>query len=90
MVRLLVTGPRGQLGRDVVAAATAAGDEVVATDSRHLDVTDRGRRARSDHVGPAARRRQLRGLEEVDACESDPDKAFSANALVGALARRGL
>ncbi len=41
-MRLLVTGAGGQLGRDVVATATAAGDEVAGADHATLDVTDRG------------------------------------------------
>ncbi len=81
MVRLLVTGAGGQLGRDVVAAATAAGDEVVATDSQRLDVTDR------DAVLGAITSIRPQAVVNcaawtaVDACESDPDRAFRANAL---------
>ena len=40
-MKVLVTGAAGQLGADVVATCLAAGDDVVATDRRTLDVTDR-------------------------------------------------
>jgi dTDP-4-dehydrorhamnose reductase len=80
-VRLLVTGAGGQLGRDVVAAATAAGDEVAACDHATLDVTDRDAVLgaitswRPHAVVHAA------AWTAVDACEQDPERAFTANAL---------
>jgi len=40
-VRVLVTGARGQLGRDLVDACERAGDDVIATDRSILDITDR-------------------------------------------------
>ena len=81
MVRLLVTGAGGQLGRDVVAAATAAGDEVVATDSQRLDVTDRDAVLGAiSSIRPQAVV-NCAAWTAVDVCESDPDRAFRANAL---------
>lgn len=80
-MRLLVTGAGGQLGRDVVACATAVGDEVLGLDHASLDVTDRGAVLgavttwRPDCVVHAA------AWTAVDACESDPDRAFAANGL---------
>ncbi|HET9258077.1 MAG TPA: dTDP-4-dehydrorhamnose reductase [Pseudonocardiaceae bacterium] len=51
---LLITGARGQLGRDVVAAATRAGiPRIHALGSAELDVTDPA--AVFDHVSVAAR-----------------------------------
>ncbi|MGZ8632881.1 MAG: sugar nucleotide-binding protein, partial [Solirubrobacteraceae bacterium] len=38
-MRLLVTGAAGMLGRDVVAAAEAAGHDVIALSRRDLDLT---------------------------------------------------
>ena len=80
-VRLLVTGAGGQLGHDVVAASTAAGDDVVGADHATLDVTDRDAVLgavtswRPDAVVHCA------AWTAVDACEGDPERAFAANAL---------
>jgi dTDP-4-dehydrorhamnose reductase len=80
-MRVLVTGAGGQLGHDVVAAATAAGDEVVGCDHARLDVTDRDAvlgaitTVRPDAVVHCA------AWTAVDACEGDPARAFTANAL---------
>jgi dTDP-4-dehydrorhamnose reductase len=80
-VKVLVTGAGGQLGWDVAAACSAAGDEVIAASHSSLDVGDR------DAVYQA-----ILGLAPdvvvhcgawtaVDACESDPDRAYRVNAL---------
>ena len=80
-MRLLVTGAGGQLGHDVAAAAAVAGDDVAACDRGRLDVTDRDAVLgaittwRPDAVVHCA------AWTAVDACESDPDRAFAANAL---------
>ena len=82
---LLVTGGRGQLGADLVAAAARAGiAEVRPPGSAELDVTD-----------PAAVRAAVRALAgaggsavvvnaaaytAVDAAECDPERAFAVNA----------
>ncbi len=80
-MRLLVTGAGGQLGHDVVLAATAAGDDVLGLDHAALDVTDRDAVLgavttwRPDAVVHCA------AWTAVDACESDVERAFAANAL---------
>jgi dTDP-4-dehydrorhamnose reductase len=80
-MRLLVTGAGGQLGHDVVACAERAGDDVLAASHERVDVTDRdavlGAVAtwRPDAVVNCA------AWTAVDACESDPDRAFTANGL---------
>lgn len=80
-MRLLVTGAGGQLGHDVVASATTSGDDVMAADHAALDVTDRDAvlgaitSLRPDTVINAA------AWTAVDACESDPARAFAANGL---------
>ena len=80
-MRLLVTGAGGQLGHDVVVAATAAGDDVASCDHARLDVTDRDAVLgaittwRPDAVVHCA------AWTAVDACEDEPERAFTANAL---------
>ena len=80
-MRVLVTGAGGQLGRDVVSVCEAAGDEVVACDHATLDLGDRDSvlgavtSTRPDAVINAG------AWTAVDACESDPDKAWRVNAL---------
>jgi len=80
-MRILVTGAAGQLGTDLVRHCTASGDDVVACDSRALDLGDRDSVAgvitavRPDVVVNAG------AWTAVDACESDPDRAWRINAL---------
>jgi dTDP-4-dehydrorhamnose reductase len=80
-MRLLVTGAGGQLGHDVVAAATAERDDVIGADRSRLDVTDRDAvldaiaSIRPDAVVNCA------AWTAVDACEGDPERAYDANAL---------
>ena len=80
-MRVLVTGAGGQLGREVVEACLSAGDEVVACDRTVLDVTDRDQvlqvmaAAAPDAVVHAA------AWTDVDGCETDPERAYAANAL---------
>ena len=80
-MRVLVTGAGGQLGHDTVDVCRAAGDDVLAADHATLDVTDRDAVLgaimswRPDVVINAA------AWTAVDACESDRERAFVANAL---------
>jgi dTDP-4-dehydrorhamnose reductase len=80
-VRLLVTGAKGMLGKDVVRDARARGFAVTALGREELDVTDR-----------EAVRRALQGVQpdavlncaaytDVDGAESEPGRAFAVNAL---------
>ena len=78
-MQVLVTGAGGQLGQDVVAVF--AGHDVVALSHGELDVTDR------DQVLGAITTLRPQAIVHcaawtaVDACESDPDRAYAANAL---------
>jgi dTDP-4-dehydrorhamnose reductase len=91
--RMLITGGRGMLGRELTALA-APDHEVLATDLPELDVADRARvldavaRFRPDVVVHAG------AITNVDGCETDPDLAYRVNALgtrnmVEAAARQG-
>ena len=81
-MRILVTGAAGQLGVDVVRLASRESHhEVVAAAHADLDVGDRDSvmsavtSLRPDLIIHAA------AWTAVDACESDPDRAWKVNAL---------
>ena len=94
-MRVLVTGAGGQLGHDVAdvlagavppggrppASAVPVAGEVVAADRARLDVADRGEvlaafeALRPDLVVHCG------AWTAVDACEADPGRAFTVNAL---------
>lgn len=80
-MRVLITGAAGQLGTDLVRTCALAGDEVVAADRSVVDLGDRDavyqavlgiRPEVVIHAG---------AWTAVDACESDPERAFHINAL---------
>ena len=80
-MRVLITGAGGQLGIDLVAACTAAGDEVHAFDRVGLDIASRSAAhgaitsLRPDAVINCA------AWTAVDACEGDPDFALAINGM---------
>jgi dTDP-4-dehydrorhamnose reductase len=88
-MRVLVTGAGGQLGTDVVALCRSRGDEVIAADRSMLDISNRSAvhallsTARPDAVINCA------AWTTVDACESDPDRAWLHNALAVRWLREG-
>jgi dTDP-4-dehydrorhamnose reductase len=87
-MRLLVTGAAGMLGRDVTAAATRAGHDVVALTRRDLDITDPDavRRAVLD-AAPAAVV-NCAAWTDVDGAEAAEDEATAVNgAAAGHVAR---
>ena len=78
-MKLLITGARGQLGRELTDVASASGDEVVAVDVDALDITKRESvhdalvELRPDVVVNCA------AMTAVDACEERTDEAMSVN-----------
>jgi len=80
-MRVLVTGAAGQLGREVVDVCASAGDEVVACDHATVELADRD--SVLQVVGAAAPDVVVHAgaWTDVDGCETDPDRAYAANAL---------
>lgn len=80
-MRTLVTGAGGQLGAELTAVLSDAGDEVVAANRSRLDVTER------QHVlGAILEMRpevvyHCAAWTDVDGCEADPERALLVNAL---------
>ncbi|MFM9059196.1 MAG: dTDP-4-dehydrorhamnose reductase [Planctomycetaceae bacterium] len=79
-MRLLVTGHRGQLGTELMRVCATRGIDATGVDVDTVDVTDRDAVAAA--VAAARPDAVIHGAAwtAVDACESDPDKAFRANA----------
>lgn len=78
-MRVLITGAGGQLGIDVAAACTAAGDEVFAFDREGLDI---GSRSAAHNAITSLRPEAVincAAWTAVDACEGDPDRALALN-----------
>jgi dTDP-4-dehydrorhamnose reductase len=82
-VKVLVTGAGGQLGGELVRVCTEAGDDVVGAGHADLDIGDRDAvlgtvlSLRPDVVVNCG------AWTAVDACESDPERAFRDNGMAG-------
>lgn len=79
-MRILITGAAGQLGHDLRAVCTAAGDDVVAATRADLDVGDAGAVATFVHAAQPDVIVNCAAWTAVDACESDPERAQRDNA----------
>jgi len=80
-VRVLVTGAGGQVGRELTEWCRAANDEVVELTHTDLDVADRDSVLQAVGAAQPTIIYHLAAWTAVDACESDPDRAFGVNAL---------
>ena len=86
MTTLLITGARGQLGCDLLAASAAAGLAATGLGSAELDITDRAAvgRAVQDWMartnGDRAVLINAAAYTAVDAAETDRERAFAVNA----------
>jgi len=80
MVKLLVCGAAGMLGRDLVRAAELSDHEVIATGRAKLDVTDADAVNRAvEAAGPEAIV-NCAAYTNVDGAESEPEAAMRVNA----------
>jgi dTDP-4-dehydrorhamnose reductase len=78
-MQVLVTGAGGQLGHDVVEAFR--GHEVLGLSHAQLEVTDRDAVLQVITSWRPQAIVHCAAWTAVDACESDPDRAYAANAL---------
>jgi dTDP-4-dehydrorhamnose reductase len=78
-LKVFVTGAGGLLGHELVAAF--AGHELIATDHRSLDVTDRDAVLQAITATAPDAVLHAAAWTAVDACEGDPDRALAVNAL---------
>ena len=78
-MRVLITGAGGQLGIDLAATCTVAGDEVFAFDRAGLDIGSRS----AVHSAITSLRPEAiincAAWTAVDACEGDPERALALN-----------
>ncbi len=88
-MRVLVTGARGMMGRDLASVAEELGHEVWPTDVQrlardpedHIDVTDRDELERAlENFRPDAVF-HLAAMTQVDECERRPEEAYRVNAV---------
>ncbi|HUC15836.1 MAG TPA: dTDP-4-dehydrorhamnose reductase [Acidimicrobiales bacterium] len=81
-MRVLVTGAAGQVGREVVELLGAsAHHECLALGSSELDISSRERVLQVAGEWVPEVMINAAAFTAVDACESQPDKAFAANAV---------
>jgi dTDP-4-dehydrorhamnose reductase len=87
-MRLLVTGAGGMLGRDVLAAAAAAGHDAVPATRAELDVTDADATQAHVAAGRFDAIVNCAAYTDVDGTESDEAAALAVNGIAaGHLAR---
>lgn len=78
-MRTLVTGAKGQLGRELVRYLRAAGDEVIAWDLPDNDITDVEKTIGCIHLVRPDTIFHLAAWTDVDACENDRARAALVN-----------
>ncbi|NBP51584.1 MAG: NAD-dependent epimerase/dehydratase family protein, partial [Actinobacteria bacterium] len=79
LMRILVTGAAGQLGTDLVAAAAAAGHDVVGVAHAEMDVADAAAVDRTVAMCAPEVVIHAAAWTAVDACEGDPLRAMDVN-----------
>ena len=80
-MRILITGAAGQLGRDLVTEFDRPHHEVIACDRTTLDLSSRDSVLQAITTTEPDAIIHAGAWTAVDACESDPDRAFQVNSL---------
>ncbi|MFP5326351.1 MAG: dTDP-4-dehydrorhamnose reductase [Acidimicrobiia bacterium] len=80
-MRILITGAAGQLGADLVKEFDRPHHEVIACDRSKLDLSSRDSVLQAITTVEPDAIVHAGAWTAVDACESDPDRAFQVNAL---------
>lgn len=80
-MRILITGAGGQLGHDLAAEFDRPHHEVIACDRSKLDLSSRDSVLQAITTVEPDAIVHAGAWTAVDACESDPDRAFQVNAL---------
>jgi dTDP-4-dehydrorhamnose reductase len=80
-VKIMVTGSKGQLGRELPEILLGRGHEVVALSRRDLDVSDPGAVDRRIEGNPPELVINTAAFTNVDACEAEGELAYRINAL---------
>jgi dTDP-4-dehydrorhamnose reductase len=80
-VRVFVAGAGGMVGRAVSLHCKARGDQVVAADHSSLDIADRANVMAALNENKPDVVINCAAWTDVDECERDPKRAYSANAL---------
>lgn len=78
-MKVLITGATGQLGHDLERCFDDEGDEVVALGRSDLDVTDQAAVGKAIDAAAPDAVVHAAAFTKVDACETDPETAWSVN-----------
>jgi dTDP-4-dehydrorhamnose reductase len=79
ILRVLVTGADGMVGRAVVGHCLARGDDVLAHNRYTLDITDKAAVSAAFSNDSPDIVINCAAWTDVDGCESDPQRAFAVN-----------
>lgn len=79
-MRVLITGAKGLVGNALNEHCAALGDEVLAYDHSALDITSAHAVGQCIHSGRPDVVINCAAWTDVDGCETDPEKAYAANA----------
>jgi dTDP-4-dehydrorhamnose reductase len=80
-LKLLVTGADGLVAKALCGVCTAQGDEVICYSHSELDIADQAKTSELIQVNKPDAVINCAAFTDVDGCESNPERAFAANAI---------